>query len=1027
MPLEKGTIDFNFSQGMDTLSDPNQMPLGKFTSLENTVFTKDEGAGELNKRPGIPSYTSAPDATSRVLSNFRDNLLAVGDKLSAYSAQTNSWIGAGTIQPLELNVLPLSRNFYAPTVIDSAQAPNGLICVAYTAPNPLIPISNSFYYSIYNQSGQVVVAQTTPVGVTSPQKSSRVYYLDNKFVIVFNGVSGSATLEYISINTNTLAVAPAQTLQTGVNSTSTIISFDGSVSNNKLYLAFSSRGNISAATINSAMVASSVAVIGSGTASLISVCLDTSTGTTMFASWVPTFNTLSAKMVATNEALTPLFSAQNVVSSGGIGIVNVTSAALGGIANAYFEIGQRYTYDVDTPTNFITTASLTTSGSISNEKSVVRSVGLASKAFVLNSYSCFMSMYTSAYQSTFFLHANTFSQNFQVPNNLQVTTTTIAKLAQGNAYSFFSVSSTYYLQNPPSISINGSQASVAYLLTTNITPVNKDTNVGSANLTAAVFTSQGLNYASFDFGTKNFQTKEIGNTLNTNGGLLWAYDGNIVTEQNFLLYPDNIKVVGSGGGGLAVATYFYQVLYQWTDAQGNIQRSAPSIPLKVTLGSGTGQILISIPCLRLGAKPVSNSNGYNPATSPVVISIYRWSTNQQVYYKIGPSIVQDTSALSGDSITTSDSQSDAQIIGNEIIYTNGGVVEDVNPAAPKALTIFDSRLWMVDAEDENLLWFSKSMSEGAPVEMSDLLTYFVPPDIAGLGNTGGVKALGAMDDKLILFKKNSIFYVGGTGPDITGANNQYSSAPIFITAGVGCVIPTSVVLVPMGIMFQSDKGIWIIGRDLVLNYIGKEVEDFNDCRVVSAVNVPATNEVRFTLGSSGQTLVYDYFASQWNKLTNVPAVHSTVNNNSFTTLNVSGSVSQQSLTSFTDAAGPTQMGFTTGWINLAGVQGYVRAYRMYILGTFYSPHTYTVGIAYDYNPSIKQTATIVPTNVVGSGSMIEQWQVNLTNQQCESFRLTFNEISSGSAGQGLSISGFKLVYGRKKDFPRNIPAKNKTS
>ena len=103
----------------------------------------------------------------------------------------------------------------------------------------------------------------------------------------------------------------------------------------------------------------------------------------------------------------------------------------------------------------------------------------------------------------------------------------------------------------------------------------------------------------------------------------------------------------------------------------------------------------------------------------------------------------------------------------------------------------------------------------------------------------------------------------------------------------------------------------------------------------------------------------------------------------------------------------------------------MRAYRMYILGTFYSPHTYNIGIAYDYNPSIVQSTTINPTNSVGSGSIVEQWQVNFDRQSCQSFQLTFQEVASSSAGYGLTISGIKLVVGMKKDYARNIPATNK--
>ena len=57
--------------------------------------------------------------------------------------------------------------------------------------------------------------------------------------------------------------------------------------------------------------------------------------------------------------------------------------------------------------------------------------------------------------------------------------------------------------------------------------------------------------------------------------------------------------------------------------------------------------------------------------------------------------------------TFTDINSDAIILGNNIIYTNGGVLENIGPPTFDSVFLFDSRLWGIDAEDKNLLWFSK--------------------------------------------------------------------------------------------------------------------------------------------------------------------------------------------------------------------------------------------------------------------------------------------------------------------------------
>src|ERR1700744_6308618 len=169
--------------------------------------------------------------------------------------------------------------------------------------------------------------------------------------------------------------------------------------------------------------------------------------------------------------------------------------------------------------------------------------------------------------------------------------------------------------------------------------------------------------------------------------------------------------------------------------------------------------------------------------------------------------------------------------GNNLIYTTGGVVEDIGGPASNVFALFDTRLWVLDAEDPNLWWYSKQVIEGTPVEMSDLLTFYVAPSTSSQASTGPTTAAAPMDDKLIMFKgnpnyQNAIYYINGTGPDNTGANNQYSE-PIFITAAVGCNNQRSIVLTPPGLMFQSGQGIWLLGRDLSTNYIGAPVEAYN--------------------------------------------------------------------------------------------------------------------------------------------------------------------------------------------------------
>jgi hypothetical protein len=295
-----------------------------------------------------------------------------------------------------------------------------------------------------------------------------------------------------------------------------------------------------------------------------------------------------------------------------------------------------------------------------------------------------------------------------------------------------------------------------------------------------------------------------------------------------------------------------------------------------------------------------------------------------------------------------------------------------------------------------------------------------------------------MDDKLIIFKKNAMYYITGDGPDNTGANNDFTT-PVFISSVVGCTNQNSIVLTPMGLMFQSDKGIWLLGRDLSTQYIGAPVEQYNTATVQAAINIPATNQVRFTL-SSGVTLLYDHYYSQWGTFTGIPGVSSAVYGSLHTFLNAAGLVFQENPGSYIDGSVPVLLKLTTAWIQAAGIQGYQRLYYFFLLGQYLSPHKLTVQIAADYDPAILQAATILPQNYsapfgddspFGSGtpfggpSAVEQFRINIMRQKCQALQITiietYDPTFGAAAGAGLTLSGLNFVIGVKKGYPKISP------
>lgn len=1012
----KQPINISFANGLNLKPDPYQVPVGNFLSLVNTVFDK---VSRLTKRNGFPFLTTLPNDTTSYLTTFNNDLQAIGTDVLAFSSGQNSWIDKGSIYPVSLSVMPLIRNSFQQTQADVAIAPNGLQCTVYTENNGS---ANTFKYLITDSvTGQSITnAQLLP-GADATYGTPRVFLVGLYFVILYTTHPGSTyELVYLAIPYNNVSVTLTDVISTNVTPATTV-AFDAILVNgNALMIAYNSNGGgVKAISLSSNLALSvTVTVDPAHSGTIFSMAVDDN----LLHVWITYFSGSTGYTAIISNTLTPVLPPTLVIPSGVI--LNIASIADSGTLTFFYEVANNYGYDSSIPTHFIEGNTLTSSGTLGTAFTSVRSLGLASKAFELDGIIYYLAAYQSPIQDTYFLIDGSTSRS-SAP-------ITVAKLAYSNG-------GGYVPTGLPNAILTGTVAQIPYrrkdFLETQANPGNQTIQIPPPT----IYTHTGINIASFNISTTGLAATEMGSNLNLSGGFLWGYDGFLPVEQNFFLFPDSVEGTWSATGGFILAqpdgmtntnAYYGMVIYQWTDSQGNLFRSAPSVPTAVTTtGTGnSGTITWNIPTLRLTYK----------IPTPVNILVYRWSIENQVYYQV-TSIQQplqnDTTI---DYITFVDTTPDTSVVGGNIVYTTGGVLEDTNGPASNILTLFDDRLWLVDAEDSNLLWYSKQVIENTPVEMSELLTFFIAPSIGAQGSTGKITALAPLDDKLILFKRDAMYFINGTGPDNTGANNQYSQ-PIFITGTVGCSNPRSIVLTPNGLMFQSDKGVWLLNRELQTSYIGAPVEDFNTDTVTSAVAAPGTNQVRFGL-DSGVTLMYDYYVGQWGTFEGIPSISATLYNNLHTVVNQYGQVSQELEGTYIDGNDPVLMSFSTSWLQLSGLRGYMRAYWFYLLGTFLSPHKLNVSVAYDYNSSPVQTDLISPTNYEGpygadtyfggDGSSgfgmapqegsIEQFRIFLARERCKAFQVNVQEVFDPTygtvAGPGLTLSGLNCIVGVKRPY-----------
>lgn len=497
-----------------------------------------------------------------------------------------------------------------------------------------------------------------------------------------------------------------------------------------------------------------------------------------------------------------------------------------------------------------------------------------------------------------------------------------------------------------------------------------------------------------------------GNTY-VNSGVPMFFDGVITASNSFQLFPETVTT-NLVAGDIPPGTYQYVAVYKYVDNNGNVYRSAPSLPKTVTIGPGSNSVEVTVSVNQLFQDTSSSPFGlYKPnQVRTTYLELYRTLNSQTIFYEIYTQIIPG-----GHSITITDNTQDIATVGRRQLYTTGEVA-NIAPPAYKLSTVFKNRLIVVDAENPLSWWFSKQILQGIAVEFSDEFVQQI--DQRG----GPISALTAMDDKLIFFKRNILFYVVGDGPAPSGTNGDFSY-PQIISTDVGSTNQLSLVLTPIGVFFQSQKGIYLLGRDLTTSFIGNNVEEYTkNARVTSARVIPTTTQIRFTL-DSGVTLVYDYFVQQWSVFT-VDLKQSVVWLDSYVGIHpgTPNTVWQEQDGLETDVGTPIPIKFVSGWLNFGGVQGFQRVKEFLLLGESTAVTDLKVSLAFNFKDLEVQETVIDITET----DQPTQYRVFPKIQKAESMRITIEDAPETPSNGIISLSSMTLEVGIKKG-PFKMPAR----
>jgi len=498
--------------------------------------------------------------------------------------------------------------------------------------------------------------------------------------------------------------------------------------------------------------------------------------------------------------------------------------------------------------------------------------------------------------------------------------------------------------------------------------------------------------------------KEIISTGFFGLGQAFEFDGVNLYDSAFTSAPYLTELTQSAGI-VPIGTYSYVAVAEYYDAAGNRHLSNPSSPIEVTISGSPKRVVFNVLAPDLSRKPVN----------AISVRIYRKLSTDSNY----------------NFVTTGNYDNLSTVATNELLYTTGGVLDNDSPVVSNVFATHGDRMFLINEERPNLVYFSKKVSLGDKnsnvrgLEFSNFLYFAVNDNSTGYSER--CTALASLDDKLVVFKNHSIYVIFGDGPNALGQGSF--NPPKLLSSDVGCSTPRSIVLSTEGLYFKSAKGIYLISRSLELSYVGADVEEFNSLEITSAVLMADINQVRFTT-RTGMALVYNYYYKGWSTFTNYESAHAVTWLGKYTHLLASGATRTENMSSFLDVAATIRLRVVLGWLKISGIQNMQRIYRLMFLGVYKSAHNITVNLSYDYenyawdsynitilssdyNRSTKPTQSEL---YAGANDGIYQYEIHTTRQKCQSIK--FEMFDTSIVGESYSLTGLSVIAGVKNGIDK---------
>ncbi len=1018
--LQEQVVPIDFGQGLDTKTDPKAVVAGKFIRLENGVFTNIKRVSKRNGYTAL-STTVASIGTMqapRLVHSYGDELLAVDqNRLLSYSSSQSAWEAKGHYTSVELKRNNIDQGHVTSGYVDCAVLGNYILYGWSTVQNAADSVHSKVFGSVVDiQNGSIVsagssgsllstqtgavladvkciVLGTTVLAIAymkSDQSAvvmrliqfagSGVVNFGSELTISTNYAGGNFDIVSSALGANLLYLSTTGITVSAIDLTGTVTAtantVDASAASPISLSANPANGNVWAYWTNATRA------LGLLTANLIEYAIYNPSSLAVVLAKT-TAVTMPAPYTVTNMTQISNGASEQILFYGAYGVMSATDYI---DTTVYVSVGSTGT--IGTPTVF-------SYGMAPLSKTITQTLASGTYTYGVFLYRGTVTgapsnvgTFLAFGQPTYFLLELSFTAN---ASSISIFARAIGRFAYGLAnLQCLNQTIISYLPNISAIS------STKYLMGCGVR--TQEFNSDSFSTFPPGALSGAFSYT-IDFASVNANIAvNTGGMAIFNGAMLQAYDGTNISEFGFHLAPEISSLVQSNGSGsIANGVYEYLAIFQWTDSKGNLHQSLPSLASAITTTGVNDTVTITV------------SSAYLSTKVGVSVALYRTKASGTVFFLITDPVFIQYADPSNISVTFVDGLVDADLDGNPQAYTYpaSAVLENDPPPPSMIMLVHNNRLWFVDSENPNTIWYTKSFSPGTGLSPSAFMLEQIDPKF------GDIAALAEMDEKIIVFKSNGIFAEAGDGVNDDG-NGSTLSFPQTVPSDVGCSVLKSTITTPRGVMFKSANGIYMIDRKLNVVYMGAEVEAYNS-QVISGVSlVPGKSQIRF-LCSSGLTLVFDYIFNQWSTFTNHTGVSSSTWNNSYV-YSTGSAIFQESTSSYADNGAAYALLAQTSWLALASIQGFQRVKRLIVLGDFVNgnsaSHNLSIAAAYDFSTTFQAAVTYAFGAVSGSG--IFQYRERLPIQKCDSISLLIQETTTGSSAEYIDLTNISFEAGVKK-------------